>query len=148
MDTLGDTCLALETYEASGLGKDCRDQYLRIYGFFQAVFLQQDSISQLYRTFLHSQLQININSAWQQLRDLRNLTVGHPIEKKNKRGIERCLISRAMIRNNGLQLIVWEQSRNRDSIENINLAHLYKECKSEAISYLNRISQSFNNQSK
>jgi hypothetical protein len=116
MDILADTCLALEDYESSGFGKCLDEQYLRMYGFFQAIFLQQDSIRQLYSTFMHSQLQPDENSDWQQLRELRNLTVGHPIEKKAKGDTERCFISRAMICNDSLQLLVWVKSMNDNKI--------------------------------
>jgi hypothetical protein len=141
MDTLGDTCSALEEYEASGFRKNLGEQYLRMYGFFQAIFLQQGSIRQLHSTFMHGQLEINTNSAWQQLRDLRNLTVGHPIERKYKGETERCFISRAMIRNDSLQLVVWVKSKNENRIQDVDLASLYEEYKSEAISYLEKVSQ-------
>ena len=51
MDTLDDTCLALEDYEAAGLGTESREKYLRLYGMLQAVFLQQDCICYLHKMF-------------------------------------------------------------------------------------------------
>jgi hypothetical protein len=142
MDTLGDTCSALDEYEASGFGKNLGEQYLRMYGFFQSIFLQQDSIRQLHNTFVHSDLRTNAESAWQQLRDIRNLTVGHPIEKNSRGEIERCFISQTMIKSGSLQLLVWVKSENTDRIQDVDIASLYGEYKSEAISYLDEVGRS------
>ena len=141
IDTLGDTCLALEYYEASGIGDEDGEKYLKLYGLFQAIFLQQDSIRQLYRIFLRSDLQPDSESAWKRIRELRNLTVGHPIEKKDKTGRKRCYISRVTIHSDGFQLIVWNKDKEQDEFEDINLKSLYEQYKLEAVKHLKSIHQ-------
>jgi len=85
MDTLGDSCLAPGYYEASRIGKEDGKKYLKLYGLLQAIFLQQDSIRQLDRVFLGGDLQPDSDSAWKKIKDLCNLTVGHPIDRRKKR---------------------------------------------------------------
>jgi hypothetical protein len=91
MDTLDDTCLALEDYEAAGLGTESGGQYLRLYGMLQAVFLQQDCICNLHKLFRDTAWTPSIDSRWQEIRDLRNLTIGHPVEMKRQGTTRRCL---------------------------------------------------------
>lgn len=141
MDILDDTCLALEDYESHGIGNSDSEKYLRLYGLLQGVFLQQDSIRHLHKTFVGTSLAPTPDSAWAEIRDLRNLTVGHPIEKKNGQGIRRCFISRVTIKSDGFQLIVWNKERNVDEIESVDLRSLYERYKSEAVTFLESICQ-------
>lgn len=141
MDTLGDSCLALVYYEASGIGKTDSEKYLKLYGLLQAIFLQQDSIRQLNLVFLGSDLQPDSDSSWKKIRDLRNLTVGHPIERKEKAGTKRCFISRVTIRNGGFQLIIWNSDREQNEFEDVDLQFLYEQYKLEAIKHLESITQ-------
>jgi len=82
---LGDTCQALEYYEDYGLGDEYGEKYLKLYGLLQAIVLQQNSISQIHQIFLGIKLSPKSKSAWTKIRDLRNLTVGHPLEKNIKK---------------------------------------------------------------
>src|SRR2546428_5443317 len=63
-----------------GLGSKDGEKYLRLYGFFQAVVLQQDAIRYLYKEFVGRELKYSRPSGWNQIRELRNLTAGHPIK--------------------------------------------------------------------
>ena len=141
MDILDDTCLALEDYESRGLGNSDSEKYLRLYGLLQGVFLQQDSIRHIHKAFVRNSLEPAPDSAWVKIRDLRNLTVGHPIEKKNGQGIRRCFISRVTIRSDGFQLIVWNKEKNVNEIESVDLKSLYERYKSEAVTFLESICQ-------
>jgi len=139
MNTLGDTCQALEYYEDYGIGNDYGEKYLKLYGLLQAIFLQQNSIRQIYQIFLGRKLSLKPDSAWTKIRDHRNLIVGHPIEKNYKTGTKRCFISRVTIENNGFQLMIWNKEKEQKEFENVNLKTLYKEYKTDAIEYLNNI---------
>lgn len=140
MDTLGDTCQALEYYENNGLGDEYGEKYLKLYGLLQAIVLQQNSISQIHQIFLGIKLSHKPNSAWTKIRDLRNLTVGHPLEKKHKKSeIKRCFISRVTIQNNGFQLMIWNKKHEQKDFPKVKLETLYEEYKTDAVEYLNNI---------
>ena len=142
MDTLDDSCLALECYEARGIGEEYGERYLKLYGLLQAVFLQQDSIRYLYRMFVGAELQTDSCRAWNRIRDLRNLTIGHPVEKRDKRGVKRCFVSRVQISSSDLQLIIWDSDTQESKFENVDLLSLYEEYKLETLEYLETIIQS------
>ncbi|HCL90213.1 MAG TPA: hypothetical protein DHW70_02650 [Candidatus Atribacteria bacterium] len=139
MNTLGDTCQAIEYYEDYGLGDDYSEKYLKLYGLLQAIFLQQNSISQIYQIFLGKDLIPKPNSAWKKIRDLRHLTVGHPEEKKHKNETKRCFISRVTIQNNGFDLMIWNKKKGVKEFEKVDLKTLYEEYKTVAVKYLNNI---------
>ena len=143
MDTFGDSCLAMEYYEDAGIGDETGEKYLKLYGLLQAIFLQQDSIRQLYQIFLvkGKDLSPNSDSAWMKIRDLRNLTVGHPIEKRDKSKTKRCFISRVTVDSDGFQLIIWNKDKGQDEFEDVDLKSLYEMYKSEAINHLESIYQ-------
>jgi len=140
MNTLGDTCQALEYYEDYGLGDEYGEKYLKLYGLLQAIVLQQNSISQIHQIFLGIKLSPKSNSAWTKIRDLRNLTVGHPLEKKHKKSeIKRCFISRVTIQNNGFQLMIWNKKQEQKDFPKVKLETLYEEYKTDAVEYLHNI---------
>jgi hypothetical protein len=49
LDTAENAMLALSHYEKEGIGSDIGEKYLRLYGFLEAVYLQQDAIKELLR---------------------------------------------------------------------------------------------------
>lgn len=106
--------------------------------------MQQDSINELHKAFLKTGIRPRFDTAWKIIRELRNLTVGHPIEKKDKDGIKRCFIFQLTIKEANLQLLVWNKSKGkngRSEFENIQLSSLYEKYKSEAVKILKSICQ-------
>ncbi len=146
MDTFEDSCLALSYYENSSSGLNEGEKYLRLYGMLQAIILQQDAISTLYKIFLNNTLMKKKNSSWLVIRNLRNLTVGHPIEKTSGgRGTKRCFISRITLGDSGFQLIIWNKDSEKNNHENIDLVYIYENYKDDAISHLKEIKQAIEN---
>jgi hypothetical protein len=143
MDTLGDTVLALLDFEAHGLGSRIGERYLKLYGFLQAVVLQQDSIQKLAELFLGQKFALSDNSGWMDLRELRNLSVGHPIENiSNKRGTtKRVFVSRTTISNQGLFLLLWDRRAAARTGLEVDLQTVYTSYKDEAVSYLVSINE-------
>jgi hypothetical protein len=122
MDYLEDTCLALLNYEERGLGNKEEEKYLRLYGFFQAVFLQQDVIRYLYKEFVGRELKYSRPSGWNQIRELRNLTAGHPI---NCEGLKNAFVHRVSISDRGFNYEVWNNKTGKFTFEEVNLLKLY-----------------------
>ena len=135
MDVLGDTCLALEDYEVQGIGRNDGEKYIRLYGVLQSVFLQQDSISHLFKILTGQDLTPEKSSAWHQIREVRNLAVGHPVEAEWCQ--KHCFISRVTIKDDGFQMIIWDKDKHEDEFRNVGLRSLYESYKSEALEYLN-----------
>lgn len=76
MDTLEDTQLAIEYYEKNKGSKLDGGKYLTLYGLPQAVYLQRGAIKYLYKELRSNSDKFNYSlTAWNKIRDLRNLTV-------------------------------------------------------------------------
>ena len=150
MDTLGDTCQALLDFELKGIEGDFGEKYLRLYGFLQAIFIQQDAIRYLCKSFLQFSLELKslyekLRSSsshlknWDTIRKLRNLTAGHPIEMKRDKIVKRCFITRVSISSHGFTLLVYNANENKDEFKHIDLQEVYSGYKGEATSILEEI---------
>ncbi len=140
MGVLEDASLALEYYENSGLKGNDGLIYLKLYGVLQAVVLQQDAICNLYKIIIGRDLK----PKWSKIRNLRNLTVGHPIKcvrnrNKSNEIIKRCYITRMSKDRRELYLSIWNKREGTDKQVKINLLILYRSYKKEAIKYLKEV---------
>ncbi len=139
LDILEDTCQALSFYETTGIGEKENEKYLKLYGLFQAVFLQQDSLINLNQILLKTKPEIKSNSNWKKIREIRNLTTGHPTNYIRKHNIRRCFISRITITKDKFEIIIWNNNKKKIEFKEINLKKLYNSYKSEALKYLQKI---------
>ncbi len=154
MDTLGDTCEALLNFESEGIEGNFGERYLRLYGVLQAVVLQQDAIRCICESLaqLFPGLQTLCESLkppfrkpktsldkWRDIRALRNLTSGHPIEMKRGKIVKRCFITRVSISSHGFRLVVYSATENKNEFEDIDLQKLYSGYKRETTAVLNEI---------
>jgi hypothetical protein len=137
MDTAEDAAEAMRTYEQTPFQQDnFGENYLRLYGFLQAVFLQQDSIEELHERFLGSKLDTDKMPGWQAIRELRNRTTGHPVNYNNS---ERIFISRISLNQWSFQYQVWVAQSQTPITDYVNLKSLYEGYKQEAASVLSKI---------
>ncbi|WP_415716100.1 hypothetical protein [Maridesulfovibrio sp.] len=58
--------------------------YIELWGVMQAIFLQQDSITTLYKIFMEDKLSLENESKWKEIRKLRNQCSGHPLDQSGK----------------------------------------------------------------
>jgi len=83
-DWLQDTCEAILAHRARGFCVDPLQGYIEFLGVMQASFVQQDAINELHYALIGtriSKLDLAKMPAQQELRELRNLTAGHPTNK-------------------------------------------------------------------
>ncbi len=133
-------CWHSRTMRAGGIGSDDGEKYLRLYGFLQAIFLQQDAIRELHQLFAGNFAKPADASAWKRLRELRNLTVGHPIEKgRETEPRRRTFITRVSLETDGLDYQVWYQGTRETSFESADLSTLYTAYEKEAASFLEKV---------
>lgn len=76
-----DTNEGVEAHRAQGFSKNPLIAYIELWGVMQAIYIQQDSISQLYRVITGCELESSLLKKWQELRVLRNICAGHPAKK-------------------------------------------------------------------
>ena len=84
-DTIQDTSEAISAHEEKGFCSETSLRYIEYYGLLQAVYLQQDSILALHRLFGETKdLNLSECSGWNEIREMRNDTVGHPVGRRKR----------------------------------------------------------------
>ncbi|HLE86584.1 MAG TPA: hypothetical protein VI727_02845 [Candidatus Brocadiaceae bacterium] len=143
MDTLGDSTSALTHFERTGIGSDIQEKYLLFYGMFQAIVLQQDAISNLYRIFHRYDLMNSPKSAWQEIRKLRNMATGHPLDKSGStlEGKLRIFVAQNSISITGFMMIVCEKKTAKTRIQHVDFKTVCDKYKVEALGHLSKIEQ-------
>ena len=108
LETAKHTMLAIRCFVSNDSDENVGEDYLRLYGFLQAIYLQQDGLEALSLSFLGSKTKHTPESGWWQLRRLRNLTAGHPVAMKHnpEKRVHRTLVRR-LSENTGISLVVW-----------------------------------------
>lgn len=81
MYLLQDTTESLIDHRQKGFSNDPFEAYIQFWGVMQAVFIQQDSICELYWAIKNAKLDWNNLTSWKKLRKLRNICAGHPAKK-------------------------------------------------------------------
>jgi len=81
MYLIQDTGEAVHAHMSSGFSTKPLQAYLEFWGVMQAVIIQQDAVSELYRVVKGSKLMISKSSAWTKLRNVRNACAGHPANR-------------------------------------------------------------------
>lgn len=137
MDTAEDAAEAMLNYERTPFKPDeFGENYLRLYGFLQAVFLQQDALKELQDRFLDSGLDIETMSGWLAIRELRNRTTGHPVNYKNS---DRIFIARISLSQWSFQYQIWGTGSQTPLSDYVNLKFLYDRYKQDAACVLRKI---------
>jgi len=122
LDTIGDTCLAINKFQENSEAYFTNNPYLLTYGLLQAMVLQQNAVKYLKKSVLGKDINFKKNYPdLFQIRRLRNETIGHPIETKikgknseyNKNEITICTINRYSLTKEGFSYILWMCAKNK-----------------------------------
>lgn len=125
----------LEYFDSTNAG------YLKLYGLFQAFFIQQDSLYNLYKNVCNSKLEFNNDfQGLYEIRTLRNITTGHPTDRKG----EYYLISQITFNKYGYQLISYRKSGKTESIK-VNIYDLLNIQDNEILLFMKKISREIEN---
>ncbi len=84
MYLLQDTTEGLSAHMDQGFNTNPHLAYIELWGVMQAIFLQQDSITTLYKIFMEDKLSLENESKWKEIRKLRNQCSGHPLDQSGK----------------------------------------------------------------
>jgi hypothetical protein len=137
MDTAEDAGEAMLAYERTPFERDdFGEGYLRLYGFLQAVFLQQDALAELNEQFLKPKLDTQRMAGWTAIRALRNRITGHPVRHHRD---ERIFITRISLNQWFLQYQIWNDESQTPVSDEVNLEYLYDEYKKDAARLLRMV---------
>jgi hypothetical protein len=140
LDVAEDTMAAISNYLSGGIGADVGERHLRLYGVLQAVVLQQKAIWTLCKLFLGpSWTKPGPSSAWEKVRTLRVVTVGHPIKRGGDDHIERSFLTQISLEDDGFDYEIWHKATSTFSFERAELVSLLMEYAGEAARNLERL---------
>lgn len=123
LDTLEDTCLAIENFQKDPNDLFIKNPYLSTYGLLQALFIQQDAVNFLKISLFGISNKIDWKdkkySELFKIRQVRNETIGHPVKKENKGNkskyendeITSCTIDRSSLSKDGFRYMLWMHSK-------------------------------------
>ena len=140
MYLLQDTSESLYVHRNKGFSNNSHEAYIELWGVMQAIFIQQDTISELYETVTLKKLNTQCLASWQEIRHLRNKCAGHPAKKDRPKSspFTRTFMGRNFGDYTSLKYEQWEQG-NGSSWPSINLGELIDKYEIEAADKLNEI---------
>lgn len=147
MYLLQDTTESLMVHRSKGFSSDPFEAYIEFWGVMQALFIQQDSVSELYEVVIGNALDARNLTSWQALRTLRNTCAGHPAKKDRPKTSP--LLRTFMGRNFGnYSAITYEQWQSPDGISHpvVDLGALIDSYATEAESQLAAVQKSMRQQ--
>lgn len=122
LDTIDDTCTAIENFQNNSIDCFIAHSYVETYGILQALFIQQDAVNFLKVSLFGERSKIIWHKSYPELnniRQIRNETIGHPIKKEQKTGkskyikdeITSCTIDRSSLSKTGFSYMLWMHSK-------------------------------------
>jgi hypothetical protein len=134
LDTAEDAGEAMLAYEGTPFQEGAfGENYLRLYGFLQAAFLQQDAIAELNEHYVRPIRDTRKMAGWVAIRELRNRAIGHPV--KHKRA-ERIFVTRVSVTQASFRYHIWDDNVHTNVFDTVNLKCLYEAYKLDASTLL------------
>lgn len=123
-DVLEDTNWGIQYYSGSNyLNKDVGFKYLFSYGIMQLLVVQQDAIWHLSESLGHMINPHNYEEI-EEIRKIRNITVGHPTKSDRGKTTQYCSINQNTININGFDYFIW--TKNGHEIKTVNIKEKIK----------------------
>lgn len=122
IDVIEDCDLAIDAYINSEFGEDYGEKYLKLYGILQALFLQQDAVTNLCESLGFTN-NLASHPKLKEIRDIRNDSIGHSTKRGDYKSYH--FISRTTITKSGFQIIS-DYERNKTTSRNVSITELIK----------------------
>lgn len=137
---LQDTGEALWTHRRREFSPSAMMAYIEFWGVVQAIVIQQDALVELGASVGAPKIYGGV--AWSELRDLRNLLVGHPAHKTSNRqaserkGPQRAFMGRQEKSYTELTYELWDGGVEKVSHPNVKLGQMIDAYEAEAADHL------------
>jgi len=128
---------AMTSYLERDFPEDVGEQYLRIYGAMQGLFLQQDALLDLIKT-IHPAKDIRLNDVLKDIREARNASVGHPTQLNRKGALSAHGIVRNSMTKDGFDLLSYPEIDGK-MFQHIPVRELIEKQRAEAIRILTEV---------
>ncbi|MBN1383245.1 MAG: hypothetical protein JXA41_16390 [Deltaproteobacteria bacterium] len=121
LDLIGDTELAIAAYGQNQSLEDVGGKYLLVYGILQTLFLQQDAVRNLCEAL---NIEYAADPVLEQIRKIRNDSIGHPTKRGNGKGKAFSFISRTSLSKYGFDLMTTYPDGRSPLFQHINILSL------------------------
>lgn len=102
LDVIGDSLLAIESYQDTEYPNEGGLKYIFTYGVLQALFILQDAVSHLSEAF---EISYQASKVLLDIRNMRNASIGHPTKQDHKGQRYYNYISRITMTKIGFELL-------------------------------------------
>ena len=137
LDIIDDVELAIKAYLEGEFPTDPGERYLRVFGIFQALFVQQDALRHFVE-ILRPSKSLNLVDVLKDVREARNASVGHPTQLERKGDVSAHLINRSSVRKDGFELMSFSE-KTGVSISFVQVQDLIAKQRSEAVRLLSEV---------
>ena len=122
LDVIEDTDCCLETFLTTDIDHlDDGKKYMYVYGTLQALFVQQDAVKHLAESL---KISYPLNQQLNEIRTIRNDSVGHPTKRGGSTERAFNFISRITISNQGFELGTTYADGRPDCSKDVNIPNL------------------------
>ncbi len=110
MYLIQDTAEGIAAHREKGFSDNPLLSYIEFWGVMQAIFIQQNAISELYQSITNCKLESKLLRNWQAIRELRNKCAGHPSKKDRPKNtpLTRTFMGRDFGDYDGLKYEQWQ----------------------------------------
>jgi hypothetical protein len=131
-----DTSESISSHMHRGFSPDAMFAYLEFWGVMQALVIQQDAICEMHLSLIGQPPKVPVQSAWSQIRDLRNKCAGHPAKKRTSGSHFRTFMGRKFGDYTSLTYEQYDSATQKITRPSVNLKKLIEEYDTQAASYL------------
>ena len=133
LDAIGDTELAFREYEKMPIPVQSGAVYILVYGFLQALYLQQDAVRNLHKSL---QIPYKRDPLLREVRKIRN-AVAHPTDGGRDAEKRFRFISRMSLNKSGFQLVTVVPGKNSREFRHVSLGSLLDKQRAQLENALN-----------
>lgn len=131
-----DTSESISSHMHRGFSPDPMFAYLEFWGVMQALIIQQDAVYEMHLSLIGQPPKVAIQSAWSQIRDLRNKCAGHPAKKRASGSHYRTFMGRKFGDYTSLTYEQYDSASQKRTHPSVNLKKLIEEYDTQAATYL------------
>ena len=128
LDVIEDTDCCLDAFLTKDIDHlDDGNKYMYVYGTLQALFVQQDAAKHLAESLEIAypiNKQSNEDQQLNEIRDIRNNSVGHPTKVDRSKPVRFNFVSRITINNQGFELGTAYADGRQNSFKDVNIPNL------------------------
>jgi hypothetical protein len=142
LNIIDDIDLAIKAYVDADFPSTPGEQYLRVFGIFQALFVQQDALRHFVEVILPGN-PIALVDVLKDVREARNASVGHPSELKRGGEVSTHGINRSTMGKDGFQLMSYSEKTDV-SFQYVPVMELIAKQRKEAARILSEVIKELN----